>query len=46
VELKLLLPETTQLMDGSGVVAWTNSDGNHFEFRTVLGRDSTKRCCR
>ena len=46
VEPNFVLPETTQLMDGSGVVAWTNSDGNLFEFRTALERDSTWRCCR
>lgn len=28
VELNFQLPETTQLIHGSGVVAWTNSDGD------------------
>lgn len=28
VELNFQLPETTQLIHGSGVVAWVNSDGD------------------
>jgi hypothetical protein len=36
VELNFQLPETTQLIHGSGVVAWVNSDGDvGVQFRDI-----------